>query len=613
MCKAAFGIFLFILIFSPVAFGTVEQWSLTIMEGASFLALCVLALSAYRRKEGLYSVPGALPLALLLLYAIIQIVPLPPWVVRAISPGTFSLYESTIGVVEPPGWVSLSINRRATLLEFFRLASYASFYFVTVQLLTRKDLLKKAAGTAVVLVALISLAALFQFILTGDRIFFFREVPENAHPFGPYVNRNHYAGLVEMVFPLALSIFLFYLPAARYVSFRERLSGIFSEKSTNVHLLGFSILLMATTTFLSQSRAGAVSMVLSAVFFFLLLARATGERRFVLMPTFLLVLLSVGWFGWDPIVARFGKALSAEGVTHHLRPLVWIDSLQIITDFPLTGAGIGSFSSIYPAYRHIEGSENILLHAHNDYIELAAEGGLIAMLLTGWFLLSVIRNSYASFRKRRDIYSIYLTIGGFTGILAILLHSITDFNTHIGANGLYFFFLLGFTVSAANTRLRLTSDSTYLKKTNLPARNLSYAAGAALLACLVFNLGVLAGELRFNKAENTYIAKSAPENEIVSLKETAAGAAAFDPLEARYHYAAANSELLLSNKTAAFERLWKSVRLDPSNAEYLQQFGFVLSGAGRHEEAEGLLEAGIRYDYLSRGKDAWHGDHQGSP
>jgi O-antigen ligase/Tfp pilus assembly protein PilF len=596
MGNAPFKIFLSVLIFSPIAFGTVEQWSLSIMESASFLALLTLMLVMHNRKETFYSVPGTLPLLLLLSYMLMQILPLPAGIIKIVSPKTYALYEATVGVVEPLGWLSISINRKAALLEFFRLASYGAFYILTVQLLTKKDLLKRTTTLVVVFGSVLAFIALLQFILASDKIFLIRKVPENAHPFGPYLNRNHYAGLMGMVFPLVIGLLIYALPAVRYASFREKISSILGEEKTSVHFLAFSTVLITTTVFLSRSRSGILCLVMSLIFYFWLINKTTGEKRFALIPIFLFAFLSVGWFGWDPILERFGRALAAQPVLSHLRPAIWKDSLQIIKDFPITGTGPGSFSSIYPAYRTLSGTDKTLLHAHNDYIELFAEGGIIAFLLAGWFLISVFRSSYLSFLKRRDLYSIYLAAGGFAGILSLMLHSITDFNLHTGANGLYFSFLLGLTVSASNTRLRVMRDDTYLKKAALPSKPLMASAAVVSLACLSFNAFVLTGEYYFSRLNNIKSRSAASVADLIFIKETAEKASRFDPLEAGYHYSAGNAQSVLNNKTASSERLGKSVKLNPSNAEYIQRLGFVLTEERRYEEAGKLLHAGIRYD-----------------
>jgi O-antigen ligase len=394
---------------------------------------------------------------------------LPAGIIKTISPETYSLYKETVLIHEPLKWVSLSINRKATLMEFFRITSYAAFYVLTIQLLTKKDILKKTIAVIVIFASLLSFLGIMQYILSNNKIFWFRELTQGGSPFGPYVNRNHYAGLMEMIFPLVLSLFLFYKPYVTYKSFREKIAEIFNRQRTNIYiLLGFSSVLIATSIFLTLSRSGIVSLCLSMIIFgVMFLERRTNRRRsIIIIIIFILIVLSVGWFGWGPIFERFEKVGNIQGNISELRLIIWKDTRNIIKDFPVTGTGLGSFVNIYPRYRTIQG-DAIADHAHNDYIELFSDGGAIAFLICVWFLLTLLYKSYNVFLKRHEVYSIYIFIGSITGIIAILIHGITDFNLHIGANGLYFFFLSGLAVSAAHTKLRGGLNDTYLRKIKL--------------------------------------------------------------------------------------------------------------------------------------------------
>lgn len=221
MTKIAFAIFIFVLIFAPLAFGTVEQWSLTVMETFSILAFFLLLLENLKHKDSsLYEIPGVIPLLLLLAYILIQLIPLPSGIIKVISPETYNLYRDT-SINEPQTWITLSINKKATLMEFFRIAAYVAFYILAVQLLTKKDILKKTIAVVVIFASLLSFLGLLQHILSNNKIYWLRELTQGGTPFGPYVNRNHYAGLMEMIFPLVLSLFLFYKPHVTYNSSRK--------------------------------------------------------------------------------------------------------------------------------------------------------------------------------------------------------------------------------------------------------------------------------------------------------------------------------------------------------------------------------------------------------
>ena len=597
MSKVVFSLFIFTLIFSPLAFGTVEPWSLTVMETASFLAFFLfLYRSSPNREDSLYEIPGITPLLCLLILVGIQLVPLPGSFVRLISPETYDIYKETIFIDHRVSWISLSLNKKATLTEFCRLSSYVVFYALAIQVLSRKESLKKTVAIVTIFASMLSLFAILQHILWNNKIYWVRGLTLGGNPFGPYVNRNHYAGLMEMVFPVALSLFFFYKPHTTYKTLRRKIAEIFNVHRTNIHvLLGFSCVLIATSIFLTLSRSGIVSLCISMIIFGLLfMAKGTDKKRgIIITAVFVLVALAVGWFGWAPVIERFERLKNTQGNVSELRIDLWKDSANIVKDFPLTGTGFGTFSDIYPKYRTLEGNA-IAGQAHNDYLELLSDGGITAFFLCIWFLGILFYKSYRIFRKRRELYSIYLYIASIAGITSILSHSLTDFNLRIGANGLYFFFLAGLAVSAANTRLRDGLNDTYLKKRKVPMKSLTGAVGFFLIACCIFQGGVTIGKIYFSSIEDKRLDGRTSRPELVSIRETASKASFFDPLEAKYRYAIGNVERLLGGDALKVYR--ESLFLDPVKGEYLERLGLMMSELGKYDEADLMLRTGIIYD-----------------
>jgi O-antigen ligase/Tfp pilus assembly protein PilF len=569
------------------------------METASALLLFLLLYGKSKSRDShFYRVPGLLPITLLLIYAFIQVIPIPAGVVKILSPQTYALYSDTVGTVELLSWITLSIHPKATSVEIFRMACYVAFYIVTVQIFAEKDNLKKTVQAIIIFASILSFFSIIQYILSNNKIYWIRELTKGGTPFGPYVNRNHYAGLMGMIFPLALSLFLFYKPDFSYGSLRERLSGFFSQRMTNVHiLLGFSSLLIALSVFLSLSRGGIVSLSISMIFLGLMLIQREGvnRRSILLILMFVMTLYSVGWFGWDPIFKRFEKMRNVSSDVSEVRLTVWKDSSHIIEDFPVTGTGFGSFVNIYPKYGTYAG-EAVVDHAHNDYIELFTDGGLVAVLLFSWFMVSVLYKSYQTFLRRREPYLIYLFIGAATGMISILVHSITDFNLHIGANGLYFFFLAGLVVSSAHTRF-FQSEETYLKKIHFSSfSKFVLPAFMLLLICIIYNASLLMGNALFSPLKNISLSNIKSDAELKKMKERLYRSTQFDPLESRYHFAIGHIEKLLVNNESALEHYKRAVSLNPSNSEYLQGLGLAMSDYGRHDTAGKLLKSGVTYE-----------------
>ena len=599
MNKTIHQIFIFILIFAPLSFGAREEWSFLIVSTCTLSGFLLLLLELRKKKEIAYQIPGILPLALFLLWTAIQLVPFPVFFVKIISPSTVRLYQETIGIAEPVQWISLSINNRSTLLEFFRYATYVIFYILTVQLFTRKEYLKKTVKYVVLLSAAIATLAILQYFLSADKIYGFRSVPENATPFGPYVYHNHYAGFMEMVFPLSLALFLYYRPVVMYGSFRQRVFEFFDNPKTNMHFLfGLSTIIIGASIFLSYSRGGIISLCISLCFLAIMLFfRNTRRENFVLFPmSMILILFSVGWFGWDFIFDRFEKIRNAEGLIHDARLVIWGDSMNIIKDFFLSGTGLGTFIDIYPGYRSVPGNL-IFNHAHNDYLELLTNGGLICAGLMLWFMSSIFHTTIKVFRIRKDSYSILMCLACMTGIISILLHSITDFNLNNGANGLYFFFLIGLMVSAAHTRLRVRDERTYLEeRIKPPGRWFVLLASIFLVFSFCFQAGCAVGKYHFSMIKDIYLDQTVPRHELQQILPIAYHSSMYDPLNAQYYFGIGNIEYFLRNTDVAEDNYKKAISFNPAKGEYLQRLGIVLSGNFQRENAEKFLRAGMIRD-----------------
>ncbi len=600
MKKAAFSVLVFLLIFCPLAFGTVEQWSYTVMEGGCLLMLPLVFLDALKKKRGyIYRVPGTIPLLLIWFYMLIQTVPMPLWIIKVLSPSTAQLYSSTSGLLTGSDWFSLSINKKATLIELFRFTAYAVFYIAAVEIFTHKERLKRIVSVLTLFFPLLAVFAILQYILFNGKIYWIRELTEGGTPFGPYVNRNHYASIVAMVFPLLVSLFLYYKPSVTYSTLKERIVELFSQNRTNLHILiGFSCIIIATSVFLSLSRGGIISLSLSMVFFGILFA-VTERRRtgWLIMVISAFIVIAVGWFGWEPIIERFERLKSPSGGIADLRPDIWRDSLEIARDFPVTGTGYGTFVNIYPAYKSLK-TMKIVDHAHNDYIEAVAEGGVVGTALFLFFILSVIVHSYGRFRQRKDKYCKYLYIGALSGMLAITIHSFTDFNLHIGANGLYLFLLLALLVSFANTRNNGSEKRSLLKTDAAPMRLLTVITAVMLILNLFFNLSVLYAGLVSPELKDTDLRLLTSEK-LRLIESRAVLASGFDPLESRHHYMAGMAELILGIRERAFQNITTSLLLEPTNGQYLQRVGLLLSEKGNENTAEEFLKAGIRFDRMN--------------
>jgi O-antigen ligase/tetratricopeptide (TPR) repeat protein len=589
--KVSFWIYLFVLIFAPLAFASAELWSICTVEILTGVSALLLFCSRYFYKERLVSVPGSTPLFLMLLFMLLQLVPLPASVVQLLSPATYNAYEPVLSLTGAR-WIPLTVNQHATLQEFLRIGAYSLFYILTVQLLSVKDYLKKTVYVVIFLAAAIGLLAIIQRVGSPDKIYWFRAVPDNAHPFGPWINPNQFAGFMEMLCPIALGLFLFFKPRfSPDESWRYKIVNFFTMPSSNLHMfLGFAASLMFLSVFVSLCRGGILAITF-AVFIFLLLHSIIKAKQgqAAIVAIIGCVVIGVSWFGWDSVIAEFTKSITSEGNLRDGRFFIWEDTLRIFQSFVFFGAGFGTFIDIFPSYMSFP-DFGVIDHAHNDYLELLTDGGIIGFSLAAWFVLSVIGHGWKMIRARRDQYAVLIGIGALTGILTMLMHSVTDFNMHNGAVGLYFFFCCGLLVTVTNIRFVYCDTQSLLNKqfTSRTKYYLLFAFCFTALTGFVQYRSLLA-QNTYNRTANIYVSSRLNVSLIEKVRNSIHHAIALAPLNDLYTYKLAAIENVFENKEDAFELFLRSARQNPMNGSSIQNLGLLTDDP---EQTELLLKKG---------------------
>lgn len=422
------NILAFTIILSALLFGAVEIWS------ASLVLVTVFTLGLLRAFSR-DSVSGDLVPAnrmllsvvwIFFLYSVFQTVPLPAAVVRVLSPTAYEL-RSFYSFSEV-SFMSLSLHPYGTLKELPVLAGFCIVFTMTLKGLKKRDDLIRVVTVLVVAGFLLAVFGIVQKAAGNGKIYWFRELTLGGSPFGPFVNRNHFAGFIGMLVPLGLSLALVR---------RSR------EKKI---LFGFFTVIMTVSLFFSLSRAGIISFAVgTGVFAFLLLQSRMQQKKVWILGVFLTVLAAyLLYLGIDPIVERFYST----DISREQRLSVWAATLTAWKDFFVFGTGLGTFVHIFPLYATFPMKE-LWLYAHNDYLQLLLETGtagiFLLFLAVVLFVLSLTRSS---FEGRSGI----LRIGVFASAAAMAVHSIFDFNLHILSNLLLFGFVLGMNGALAEDR-----------------------------------------------------------------------------------------------------------------------------------------------------------------
>lgn len=524
--------------------------------------------------------PGLLPLLLLAGWMVFQVIPMPSGVLKIISPGSFVAYEPLYGVMGEEKWFPISVNVKSTVFEFLRISSYILLYFLAIQLFSNGRYLRKTVSTIVWCSILIAFFAILQkFTSPANLIYWVRPVPEFSSPFGPWVNRNQYAGFMCMILPLIFGLLYYFKP--RFTeddTFRTKLVAFLSSSGSNLQIyLAFGLILVLLSIFLTLSRGGILVVGCSFILYFFLLSR---KRKVKIWPLLLLFIVGFGlystYFGTTDIANRVNAAFTADGSLRLPRIQIWADTIEMVKVFWLTGSGFGTFIDMYPVFKTIE-DVTIYDHAHNDYLEILSEGGIISLILSIWFVGAVFYSSWKMAKKRNDQYSVFIAISALVGMSSMLLYSITDFNMHNGADGLYFFLFCALAVSAAHTRFHYHRSSTLLKK--YTTSSLYYTAATAITLILLLSFipfRAIVAQTRYGDSQTVYISRQLSPVIMEKLNIAIVDMSKLDPLEGVYKMVLGNIAKYRGERDEALQYYIQASQKNPMRGEFLQQVALML-------------------------------------
>lgn len=424
---------------SVIAFGGTEPLSLAVAQALLFLLGACLLIGGFSEPRGL-RLPVLGP-ALLLAYFLFEIMPLPA--------RPFAGLLGRGGAETGSGFVTVSLDRYSTLRHGLLFLACLSVFYIGLLVFRAHRVQRRVVLALIALGVAEAFYGLIQF-LTGRR-----EIFAGVHGVGTYINRNHFAGLLEMILPLALAMAFYHVrsfrrdsEAAASVPLSRRLQGSEWQKAAFFLFLGVAVFV---AIIFSYSRMGIVSALicLGTVAFLAI----TSSRRYSLGVTVLFFMLAASlslgaWVGLASLVERFAALegeLAIEGVG---RWAIWKDTVALIGQHPVWGVGLGVFELAVTSVQ-ISYLNRFINYAHNDYLQLIAEVGFLGAALlfvpVFWVLILAIRRVY----QPGDRFGWATALGAAGGILALLTHSLTDGNLYIPANALVFSLLLALGYSTA--------------------------------------------------------------------------------------------------------------------------------------------------------------------
>ncbi len=439
--KALFFTLLIFLVWLPIPLGSNRLWSTAILEiGAFFLFLWLIVLI----ERGIIVIPQhakrlkwlLILMIISLFYAAFQMLELPIDFFKSISPAHVDINNELI-ILGKIDSLTISVDHYKTYTYILKLAAYYAIFWICIVLLNTQKrvfylLLAIALGGTIqaTLSIATALGDWYTSLNTSGEIF-------TGAISGSFVNYNHFAAYLNMCI-VALTGLIFF---SRMEINNEHRNSRRSYKTPmwQVHYsIYFAILIAAMI--MTHSRAGAMALLLAFIFAFLLILSNPVYRKKYLRAfngLWVIAFIIVLWTGYGFLVSELKNTSSEYVLRWDMLQLSW----KVLEDFWLLGVGAGNYTALIPLYEtsffgfYID-------HAHNDYIELLVEQGVLGFAIYFWMIVYALFYAIKTIRNiDRLSYKTYALVG-FMGCLTMLFHGFIDFNFQIPSNTVYFFVFL---------------------------------------------------------------------------------------------------------------------------------------------------------------------------
>lgn len=426
------------------------DWDVTLL-GTSVTSAIYFA--TRRQRRPLDRLSTAL-IAVFIGLAAFQWVPLPAALVKALSPTRWEDMAATAAVTGTiPDWFPLSTAPYETAQYLITLTGC-----LVVLLAIRAISLEERNNRWIMIWPLLAIGA-FQATLG-----FFQAYAEGGGGMatGTYASRDHYAGLLEMILPFALLY-----PVSILQRDRKR-----HESPALPAIKACCILAIAAVLLIgiihSLSRMGFLATLASIFVCGAVTVSMRGWRidyevgpvplwRRVL-PAVIVALIVVAGFVFlptDPLIARFSDLARTDDISADTRAQIWRDSVGLIKAYPIFGCGWGAYETAFLRFKTVAPMFTVD-YAHNDYLQVLAEAGVLAFIAGLLFLLRLLWKTIRAATYASSFDERYLAIACIGSFIAILLHSAVDFNLYVPANSMLLAWVLG--VAAVNLRRRAVTS-----------------------------------------------------------------------------------------------------------------------------------------------------------
>jgi len=432
-----------LLAFMPLAFGVVHAWSkeiVIVLAGA--IAICFLFKLVCHRDHNMIWTWAYVPLGVFLLIPIVQLIPLPAGMVKIISPNTAALKTELLDDLPNAetllNSITLSFYPNATKHDLRLALAVAAVFVVVLNVFRRPEQIKRLLMAIALIGGTIALITLGQNLFGNGKIYWFVPTRHGGGYSGPFVNHSNYGQFMNLSIGAALALLLVQLHegfAGKKITPAAISEYLSCGCAKSLWLLVAVMSLCVATVFVSLTRGGVVSQLSAIAFTALVLAyrRHLAGCGWIMVAMALIAFTVVLYIGFDAVYDRL-SSLRDFHEAQSGRVQILKDIAIASTLFPTLGTGLGTHLVVYPMFDRSTITA-LAAHAENEYAQVLEETGIVGLVCLIIFGIIILSNYARSIRSAKiPICSAAYGLG--FGILAVLIHSLSDFGQHLPANAI---------------------------------------------------------------------------------------------------------------------------------------------------------------------------------
>jgi O-antigen ligase len=412
------------LVLTALAYGTVHYWAMALFALGGVLVIFLWIADGWRLGTLRISKNILqLPLLGMVALGLFQLLPLRD--------------TDTAGLLSQAAVRTLSLDAYATRLVIVQIATLLIFFAASLVFVDTPHRLRIIVRTIAIFGFVLAIFGMTQSFTSPTKVYWMRELAQST-AFGPFINRHHFAGYMELALAIPLGLLF---------------SGAIEGEKKLLYV--FAVGMMGVALILTNSRGGIISLIAELLFLVVIVGlgrkhhasepeekkkRVRGgiTRAALALALIIGILAATVFFGGEQALSRFVGSVNTDDPTTG-RAHFWNVTLDIIKAHPLIGTGLGAFGVIYTRYDSHNGLYR-LEQAHNDYLQVLSDGGIVGAVLGLFFIIALFRMGLQR-RETGDEFRRGVATGALAGCFAVLVHSFFDFTLHTTSNALLFLVL----------------------------------------------------------------------------------------------------------------------------------------------------------------------------